>query len=52
MRFKVSLGNSLHKARSLLENRPLEVPAEEAVRAQRIIEAAYRSNDERKIIDL
>ena len=37
---------------SLLENRPLEVPAEEAVRAQRIIEAAYRSNDERKIIDL
>ena len=37
---------------SLLENWPLEVPAEEAVRAQRIIEAAYRSNDERKIIDL
>ena len=27
-------------------------PDLEAVRAQRIIEAAYRSNDERKIIDL
>ena len=37
---------------SVLQGKPLEVPAEEAVRAQRIIEAAYRSNDEKKIIDL
>ena len=38
--------------RSILLGKPLEVPAEEAVRAQRIIEAAYRSNDEKKIFDL
>ena len=30
---------------SLLEGMPLEVPAEEAVKAQRVIEAAYRAND-------
>jgi predicted dehydrogenase len=38
--------------RSILENRPLEVPAAEAVQVQRIIEAAYRSNDEKRFIDL
>ena len=37
---------------SLLNGTPLEVPAEEAVAAQRVIEAAYRSNDSEKMIDL
>ena len=37
---------------SLLNQTPLEVPAEEAVRVQRIIEAAYRSNDTGRMIDL
>ena len=30
---------------SLIEGKPLEVPAQEAVQCQRIIEAAYRAND-------
>ncbi|MBQ7566371.1 MAG: Gfo/Idh/MocA family oxidoreductase [Oscillospiraceae bacterium] len=37
---------------SILENKPLEVPAEEAVTAQRLIEAAYRANDEGRTIDM
>ena len=37
---------------SLINNTPLEVPAEEAIAAQKVIEAAYRSNDEGKLIDL
>lgn len=37
---------------SILNGKPLEVPAEDALEVQRIIEAAYRSNDEKKIIDL
>ena len=35
---------------SLLTGSALEVPAQQAVQVQRIIEAAYRSNDEKKII--
>ena len=38
--------------RSILEGAPLEAPAEDAVWAQRVAEAAYRSNDEKRIIDL
>ncbi len=38
--------------RSILENTPLEIPASDAVQVQRVIEAAYRSNDEKRIIDL
>ena len=37
---------------SLLNGTPLTVPAQDAVEVQRIIEAAYRSNDEKQIIDL
>ena len=37
---------------SILDGKPLEVPAEEALRVQRVIEAAYRSNDEKIVIDL
>ena len=37
---------------SILTGAPLEVPAEEAVQVQRIMEAAYKSNDESKIINL
>ena len=37
---------------SVLEGKPLEVPAEEAIRSQRIIEAAYRSNNEGRMIEL
>lgn len=37
---------------SILNDAPLEVPAEEAVIAQKIIEAAYQSNDEGKLIGL
>lgn len=37
---------------SLLNDTPLEVPAEEAVAAQKVIEAAYKSNDEAKLISL
>ncbi len=38
--------------RSVLEGAPLEVPAGEAVQVQRVVEAAYRSNDEKRVIDL
>lgn len=37
---------------SILNGTPLEVPAEEAVEAQRIIEAAYRSNDTGSFVNL
>ncbi len=39
-------------ASSILDGTPLEVPAEDAVQVQRVIEAAYRSNDENRIITL
>lgn len=38
--------------RSLLTGAPLEVPAQDAVQVQRVIEAAYQANDEKRIIDL
>ena len=37
---------------SLLTGAPLEAPASDAVQLQRVIEAAYRSNDTGRIIDL
>lgn len=37
---------------SILNNTPIVVPAQEAVDVQRIIEAAYRSNDEKTFVDL
>lgn len=37
---------------SLLTGAPLEVPASDAVQVQRIMEAAYRSNNEKRVIDV
>lgn len=37
---------------SLLTGAPLEVPASDAVYVQRVMEAAYRSNEEKRIISL
>ncbi len=37
---------------SILHGTPLEVPASDAVQVQRVIEAAYRSWEERRIIEL
>lgn len=37
---------------SILNDKPLEVPASDAVQVQSVVEAAYRSNDEKRIIDL
>lgn len=37
---------------SVLNGLPLEAPASEAVQVQRVMEAAYRSNDEKCVIDL
>ena len=37
---------------SILNNLPLEVPATDAVQVQRVMEAAYRSNDEKTVITL
>ena len=37
---------------SILTGAPLEVPADDAVQVQRVMEAAYHSNDESKIISL
>ncbi len=37
---------------SILNGAPLEVPAADAVFVQRIMEAAYRANDEKTVIDL
>lgn len=53
----VEFGNTYEReitsfSNSLLTGAPLEVPAQQAVRVQRIMEAAYRSNDESKIIKL
>ena len=54
---EVEFGNTYEReissfANSLLTGAPLEVPAQQAVQVQRIMEAAYRSNDEGKIIKL
>ena len=53
----VELGNAYARevesfCLSLLNDTPLEVPAREAVAAQKVIEAAYLSNDEARIITL
>lgn len=53
----VGFGNTYEReitsfSNSILTCAPLEVPAQQAVQVQRIMEAAYRSNDERKIIKL
>lgn len=37
---------------SILNGTPLVVPAADAVQVQRVMEAAYRANDEKRIIDL
>ena len=37
---------------SILNDLPLEVPAEQAVQVQRVMEAAYRSNDEKCVVTL
>lgn len=37
---------------SILNGTPLEVPASDAVYVQRVMEAAYRANDEKTVIDL
>ena len=37
---------------SILNNLPLEVPASDAVQVQKVMEAAYRSNDEQCVINL
>lgn len=53
----VELGNTYAReirsfSDSILTGAPIEVPAKEAVQVQRIMEAAYRSNDERITITL
>ena len=53
----VTLGNMYEReitsfSNSILNNTPLEVPAQEAVQVQRIVEAAYKFNDETNIITL
>ena len=37
---------------SILEGKPLTVPAQDAVDVQRVIEAAYTSNDEKRFVEL
>ena len=37
---------------SILNDLPLEVPASDAVQVQRVMEAAYRSNDEKCVVEL
>ena len=54
---EVEFGNTYTReiesfSNSLLTGAPLEVPASQAVQVQRIMEAAYRSNDEGKIVKL
>ena len=54
---EVEFGNTYTReiesfSHSLLTGAPLEVPASQAVQVQRIMEAAYRSNDEGKIVKL
>lgn len=53
----VAFGNMYQReiesfGRSILQNTPPEVPLEEGIAAQRVVEAAYRSNNERRVIDL
>ena len=54
---EVEFGNTYAReissfSNSLLEGAPLEVPAQQAVQVQRIMEAAYRSNDNAIVISL
>lgn len=54
---EVEFGNCYQReiasfSHSLLTGAPLEAPASDAVQVQRVIEAAYRSNDTGRIIDL
>ena len=54
---KVEFGNAYAReissfSDSVLTGAPLEVPAEEAVYVQKVMEAAYRSNDEKRTITL
>ena len=54
---EVTFGNTYEReitsfSNSLLTGAPLEVPASQAVQVQRIMEAAYRSNDDRVIVKL
>ena len=54
---EVEFGNAYAReiesfSNSLLTGAPVEVPAQQAVQVQRIMEAAYRSNDEGKIINI
>jgi len=53
----VTLGNLYTKeiesfSRSILEGAPLECPAEDAVYAQKVIEAAYLSTSEKRFVDV
>ena len=55
--FPVELGNMYTReiesfGASILDGISLAVPAEDAVHVQRIIEAAYRSNDEKRVLDI
>ena len=54
---KVEFGNMYTReiesfSNSILQDLPIEVPAEEAIRVQRIMEAAYTSNDTAAVITL
>jgi predicted dehydrogenase len=54
---EVEFGNAYAReiasfSNSLLTGAPVEVPAQQAVQVQRIMEAAYRSNDEKITITL
>lgn len=54
---EVTFGNTYEReitsfSNSLLTGAPLEVPASQAVQVQRIMEAAYKSNDDRVIVKL
>ncbi|MCI8526697.1 MAG: Gfo/Idh/MocA family oxidoreductase [Oscillospiraceae bacterium] len=56
-RIDVEFGNMYQRevasfSNSILTGAPLEVPASEAVQVQRVMEAAYRSNDEKCVVDL
>lgn len=54
---RVSFGNMYEReitsfSNSILCDAPVEVPAHDAVFIQRVMEAAYRSNDEKRTIDM
>ena len=56
-RIEVEFGNMYTReiesfGNSLLNDLPIEVPAEDAIRVQRIMEAAYQSNDTASVITL